>query len=62
MRKTSAVDYENITENNLNTPFVKNEKKNKYLYLLLPITHGLSIGLGIIIGLKISSLDGDGSL
>ena len=58
MRKTSAVDYEN---ENLNETLLTDKKKCKYCYLLLPITHALSIGLGIVIGININYYD-DGSL
>ena len=37
------------------------KKKCKIPYFILPVTHGLCIGLGIFIGLKINSLN-DGSL
>ena len=59
LRKT-AIDFENTED--LNSPILQ-KKNRKCCYILLPITHALSIGLGIVIGLRIHWLnDCDGSL
>ena len=56
LRKTQAIDYEN-----LNSPFLEKKRSCKIKYFILPITHSLSIGLGIYIGFKVNCW-GDGSL
>lgn len=60
LRKTHAIDSEN--NENLNNPFLKKKKSCKIKYLILPITHGFCMGLGVYLGMRINDYLGDGSL
>lgn len=59
LRKTGEVITSELGE-----PFLQKESKcKKYSMYLLPLTHALSIGCGILIGLKICGITPcDGSL
>ena len=60
LRKTQAIDYEN--RENLNSPLLEKKKSCKIKYFILPITHGLCMGLGVYLGMKLNDYLGDGSL
>jgi hypothetical protein len=59
LRKSQAIDSEN--SENLNSPFLEKKRSCKIKYFILPITHGLCVGLGIYLGMIINDW-GDGSL
>tara|TARA_B100000700_G_C14346040_1_gene534961 strand:- start:137 stop:319 length:183 start_codon:yes stop_codon:yes gene_type:complete len=59
LRKTNASDFEN-TEN-LNGISQK-KRCCTFKYFILPITHGLCMGLGIYLGIRINDYLDDGSL
>ena len=60
LRKSQATDSEN--SENLNSPFLEKKRCCKFTYFLLPITHGLCMGLGIYLGMRINDYLEDGSL
>jgi hypothetical protein len=60
LRKTQAIDSEN--SENLNNPFLEKKRSCKIKYFILPVTHGLCMGLGIYLGMKINDYLEDGSL
>lgn len=60
LRKSQAIDSEN--SENLNSPFLEKKRSCKIKYLILPVTHGLCMGLGIYLGMKINDYLEDGSL
>ena len=60
LRKTQGIDSEN--NENLNNPFLEKKRSCKIKYLILPITHGVCMGLGIYLGMRINDYLYDGSL
>jgi len=60
LRKSQAIDSEN--SENINSPFLEQKKSCKIKYLILPVTHGLCLGLGVFLGMRINDYLGDGSL
>lgn len=60
LRKSQANDSEN--SENLNSPFLEKKRSCKIKYLILPISHGLCLGLGVFLGMRINDYLEDGSL